>query len=176
MDGTESLAVPNTACVDLFLEEYARLLKYFSARINQRDEARDLVHEVYLRLIEIPPDRVIDSARGYLWAVAKSVLCRFLERSGRSVPLDVDDPVFESLLADDPETGAAIDQARHLALLQQHCGSLPVKCRAVMELKWFHELSYEQIAARSGVTVHMVHKHLKKGLKLLRHHMEQPGK
>jgi RNA polymerase sigma factor (sigma-70 family) len=173
MDGTVNPQALNTAFVELFLGEYERLLKYFGARINQRDEAQDLAHEVYLRLVEIPADRVIDSARGYLWAVAKSVLCRFLERSGRSVPLDVDDPVFESMLAEDPQGDTDIDREVHIAALRKYYGLLPVKCRAVMELKWFHELSYEEVAERSGVSVHMVHKHLKKGLKVLRQRMEQ---
>ncbi len=173
MDGTEFPQAQNTGFVELFLGEYERLLKYFGARINQREEAGDLAHEVYLRLIGIPADRVIDNDRGYLWAVAKSVLCRFLERSGRSVPVDMEDPVFESLVASDPECDEDVDRDMHLAALREHYAALPPKCRAVMELKWFHELSYEEVAERSGVSVHMVHKHLKRGMKLLRDRMQR---
>lgn len=173
MDGNELPKAVNAAFVEPFLEEYERLLGYFSARISRRDEASDLTHEVYLRLIAIPEERVIDSARAYLWAVARSVLCRFLERSGRSVPMDMEDPVLEPLVAVEPECDAHMDRDLHVAQLREHYGSLPPKCRAVMELKWFHELSYEEVAQRSGVSVHMVHKHLKKGLRLLRERMQQ---
>lgn len=175
VDDADPGDLPGSGLVALLLEDYERLLKYFAARIGQRGEAQDLVHEVYLRLVDIPRERVIDRTQGYLWAVARSVLCRHLERSGRPMPMDVDDPVVEPLLTEDPDCDADIDHRIHLAALRQHYGTLPLKCRAVMDLKWFHELSYEEVASRSGVSVHAVHKHLKKGLKLLRDRMEQLG-
>ena len=172
MDGTDFSDSPGSTLLQLFLDEYERVVAYFRSRISRSDEAKDLAHEVYLRIIGVPEDRVIENARGYLWAVAKSVLCQFLDRSGRMQAVDVDDPVFEAQLAEEPAYDEEIDTESRLTLLREKFPLLPVKCRAVMELKWQHGMSYEDIAARIGISVDTVKKHLKVGLKLLRRHLQ----
>jgi RNA polymerase sigma factor (sigma-70 family) len=172
MDGMDSFDGQGRM-VQLFLSEYGQLLKYFASRIGRPEDARDLVHEMYLRLIGIPQERVIEQARAYLWMVAKSVLCKYLERRGRLVAVDVDDPLVEDELAEEAAYDSDIDTDARLELLREKFALLPAKCRAVMELKWQHTMSYREIAGQAGISVDTVKKHLKVGLKLLRHHMQQ---
>lgn len=172
MDGTSCTDGPGPALLQLFLDDYERLVAYFRSRISQREEANDLVHEVYLRLVGIPAERAIGNARGYLWMVAKSVLCQFLDRSGRMPAADIDDPLVEAALGAQPACDADAEVESRLLVLQQKFPLLPAKCRAVMELKWRHGLQYGEIASRIGISVDTVKKHLKVGLKQLRQHMQ----
>jgi len=173
MDGTDSFDGPPPALLQAFLDEYERLVGYFSARIARREEAKDLVHDVYLNLRQIPLDRVIEKTRPYLWMVAKNELCHFLERSGRMKIQDVDDPALEAQLSEMPADDTTIDDEVSVALMREKFALLSPKCRAVMELKWNHELRYQEIAAALGISVDTVKKHLKTGMKLLRQHMQR---
>jgi RNA polymerase sigma factor (sigma-70 family) len=168
MDGADDFTGPPPELLKQYLADYARLTAYFKARIGSPDEAKDLSHDLYLNLRAIPVDRVIDNPRGYLWRAAHNELCHFFERRSRSQPLDADDAAMAPWLSEDFDADERIDHATRVAALRKAWPLLSRQRRAVMELKWVHGMKREEIAARLGISVDTVKKHLKDGLTFLR--------
>ena len=52
---------------------------------------------------------------------------------------------------------------------------LSPKCRAAVELQYWHGLSYEEIALRLGISTNMVKKYLSQGLVHCRRRMARLG-
>lgn len=174
MDGTGLMEEDGRTLMELFLDHYERIEAYFGSRIPRRQDATDLVQEVCPRLLGIPDERTIENRRAYLWSVARSVLCDYLDRNGRHQSVDIDDPLIQPLLVEEMDCGRQLDDAWHMRLLPEVMEKLPPKCRTVMELKWQHDRSYQEIADFLGISINTVKKHLKDGLKLCRQHMPRP--
>ena len=147
--------------------------KLLDHQLRSRDDAEDLVHEVYLRIRNIPDDRLIGNPEGYLFSIAHSVRCRYLKREGRSVAVDIEDPLVEPLVAEPPQADEDIDAGWRIELLRKVLPQLSARCRAVMEMKYGDGASREQIAAQLGITIDGVKKHLSKGLAECRRRMQR---
>lgn len=76
--------------LELCVDEYERLEKYFRSSVRQQDDAPGLVHEVCLRLASLSAERqqAIGSRRAYVWIVARSVLHQYLERDDAHATAD----------------------------------------------------------------------------------------
>jgi RNA polymerase sigma factor (sigma-70 family) len=173
MDGTESFDGPPPALLQAFLDDYERFVAYFRTHMARRDEAMDLVHDMYLSLRQIPSGRVIDKVAPYLWTVARNTLCHYLERNGRTTAFDPNDLAMEVRMAQLPTDDDDIDQAIRVAALRASIARLPPKRRAVMELNWNHEIKRADIAKHLDISEDTVKKHLKRGLVDLRQDMQQ---
>lgn len=159
--------------MERFLANYDRLRAYIGRKLPRRDDADDLVQEVYLRIQDIPDDRLIQNPEAYLFSIAHSVRCRHLKREGRLGPVDVEDPLVESLVAELPQVDQEIDAGWRAELLRKTLPQLSDRCRAVMEMKYADGAGREEIAQKLGITVDGVKKHLSKGLAECRRRMQR---
>lgn len=164
---------PGRTLMERFLANYGRLRSYIGRKLPRRDDAEDLVQEVYLRIRDIPDDRLIENPEGYLFSIAHSVRCRYLKQQGRVVPVDVEDPLVEPMVAELPQVDEDIDAGWRADLLRKILPQLSGRCRMVMEMKFGDGASREQIARKLGITVDGVKKHLSKGLAECRRRMQR---
>ena len=87
----------------------------------------------------------------------------------------MDDPLVQEQLAELPSFGGELDTEQRTRRLREVLGELSPKCRAAVELAYWHELSYEEIALRLGISAHMVKKYLSQGLVHCRRRMARLG-
>ncbi len=168
-----SLTVPEAAAdasvFDAFVREHRRpLLQFLRSRTATEQDAEDVLQESLARLLRYRDRESPDAWRALLYRIAANVAhdqyrAATSRRSSEHVPLD-DLP----LVADEhtPEQRAAYDQ--QVARLSEAILSLPPKCQRVYLLKRAHGLSRDQIAARCGISVKMVEKHIATAMALLR--------
>ncbi len=105
------------------------------ARGLSRDEANDLLGEVFLALADRGPRTAeIEDLRAYLFAVARNKLARRIRLARDDAPLD---------LVDLPAAG---DEAEAVAI-RDTLGSLPPEQREVVVLKVWHGLTFAEIGA-----------------------------
>ena len=159
--------------LDLFLEEYDRLLGSFRRKVRRPEDAQDLVQEVCIRLLGVGQGARIENPRAYLWTVAHSVWCHYLGRGREANAADIDDPSVEPLLAEEQGYEQAIDTGVRVERLNEVLPELPAKCQAVMLLRWQHGNSYAEIAEQMGFSTENVKKYLKKGLLHCRRRMQE---
>lgn len=55
-------------------EYHLRLLSFLRANLRAESDAEDISQEVYLRLLRIPEERVVEHPRAYLLRVAANVI------------------------------------------------------------------------------------------------------
>lgn len=149
----------------LFAEHYSALLAFFQRRARSRADVPDLAQEVYLRMLRVGDPDSIRSPEQYLFTVANNLLreTAVLERR-RARSVGTDEADAEPQLQHAPVFDEEVDLARRITRLRVVLAQLPPKCRAVVLLQYQHGLSYEEIAARLGISTHMVKKYLSQAL------------
>jgi RNA polymerase sigma factor (sigma-70 family) len=138
------------------------LRRLFYQRTRSAPDAEDLVQEVYMRMLQIPDMDSIRDPERYLFTVAVNLAREHRKRAHSTV--DVNDPSVEAELAEFPSFGGQIDAAGRIKRLREVLPELSAKCQAAVVLQYWHNLSYEEIAQRLGVSTHMVKKYLSQAL------------
>jgi RNA polymerase sigma factor (sigma-70 family) len=160
----------------LFAQQGNALRAFLLRRTRRHPEAADLAQEVYVRMLRIPDMGAIRNPEAYLYTVASNLAKEFGQQASRDkAAVDVDDPAVQEQLAELPAFGADLDAEQRTKRLREVLEQLSPKCRAAVELQYWHGLSYEEIALRLGVSTHMVKKYLSQGLVHCRRRMARLG-
>ena len=170
-------ADPKTSLVGrLFAEHRGALQTYFQRRIRSKADAADLAQEVYVRMLRIPDQAAIRNPVHYLYTVANNLVKEHavLDRRQASAS-DIDEAPAHERLETWPEFDADLDTAQRVARLGFVLQQLRPKCRAAVELRCTHGLSFKEIALHLGVSPQMVKKYVAQGLGHCRRRMARLG-
>lgn len=152
-----------------FREHHSLLIQYLRRRVGNDHDARDIAQEAYLRVMRYREHQDVASLKALLYRIATNlVVMRARTAQARHLaehrPLDHEFAVA----ANDPSHEQRLGSEQQLDLLMQAIKRLPTKCQQVFVLSRFHGMSYPEIAARCGVSVKTVEKHITKALALCR--------
>lgn len=146
----------------------AELRRFFARRSRSSQDGDDLVQEVYLQLLRFPPREPLRETQAYLYRIAWHVVNRANAKGRRdNVPLDFDS--LEHLAQQSGQVEADLQQ--QLGVQQQLIrllGELSPICREVIIKFKCDGLSYKEIAAQLGISVHMVEKHIARAVQHIR--------
>jgi RNA polymerase sigma-70 factor (ECF subfamily) len=166
---------PNNELVrQLFITYQSALRAYLYKRVRRRADAEELAQEVYLRLLRVPDVTAILNPEAYLYAIASNLVKEYAlqqSRGGTSVPPD--DPGVEERLSDTPSYADEVDREQRIERLGEVLPQLSAKCLATLVLRFWHGLSYEEIAERLDISPHTVKKHLSHALAHCRRRMRR---
>ena len=130
------------------------------------EDPSDLVHETFARLIAHARWREVESPKAFAIRVLKNCAID-LSRRRNVVPIDAIADVERINIADpQPDPERALLSQQELRLFTEAVSALPTKCRQVFILRKVYNFSHSDIAARLGISVSTVEKHLVKGLRL----------
>ena len=158
----------------LFDEQHASLTSFFRRRLRDKQQATDFTQEVYLRILRVRDSDLIQNPEGYLFTVAANLIKEqaLAERLSRAA-VDITDTTVEAEMALAPVHDEDADLAARTARLREVLTQLSPKCQAAVVLQYQHELSYQQIGERLGVSGNMVKKYLSQALAHCRRRMER---
>ncbi|RLB54846.1 MAG: RNA polymerase sigma factor [Deltaproteobacteria bacterium] len=142
-----------TAFAELFHRYGGRLLRVIRRQVRSEDDAREIVQQTFLHLHRARHDfRSGATLRPWIFTIALNLKREYFRRRGRrpEAPLDLDGRNDPSVPAYDP-TRHERAQAVRAAL-----ASLPPGQREVIELHWFSELSFQEVAVVVGASVSAV--------------------
>ena len=126
------------------------LLRYLTDLLSRRDEAEDLVQETYLRLMQVESIET-GRVRALIFKVATNLAYdRFRQRRARGP--HGDDSALADLPAHDPVPERIVAFEQGVAIVKRTLLELKPRCRQVFLLRTTAELSYEEIAARLGIS------------------------
>jgi RNA polymerase sigma-70 factor (ECF subfamily) len=141
----------------------ADLVRYLRRRVRPGTDARDVAQEAYVRLMRLNRKDLIRDPEPYLFRLATNLIHELeLKRGADDARLvrwtrEQDEPDLPAdAQADAPILRNRIDQA-----LQQ----LNPTCRAVLIFHRRDEMTYDEIAARLGISSSMVKKYLAAALR-----------
>jgi len=168
------MAETGKAFVERLFAHRGALQAFFYRRLRIKSDAADLVQEVYLRMLRVSEPQAIRNPEAYLFTVAGNLLRENAvadRRQAQSVTVEEaeDTPPLTQL----PGFEAEVDASRRVERLCEVIQQLSPKCCAAVVLQYRHELSYEEIASRLGISPRMVKKYLAQALNHCRRRMER---
>jgi RNA polymerase sigma-70 factor (ECF subfamily) len=152
-------------------EYHVRLLNYVRTSLRTETDAQDVSQEVYLRLLRVPEDRVIDHPRAYLFRVAANVVNDW--RAGQRL-LETRPPEALEEIPGREDSSEDYEQRQQSERVSRAIASLPPIYRATLLLKVQHGMTYGEIAARLGVSERMVKRYVVKAYARMREQLSPP--
>jgi len=151
----------------IFTRYHARLCRVSQRIVNDPDEAKDVVQDVFIKLWENSHRLHIEhSFEAYLRRAVVNTSLNHLERKSRQSPLDLAGGVVER----GGENNA--DQHQAQGELSQHIDAavknLPARTRAVFVLIRYEQMSYKDVAGQMNISSKAVEKEMMRALSFLR--------
>jgi RNA polymerase sigma factor (sigma-70 family) len=142
----------------------AALRAYLRAHFSTLTDPDDIVQETYVRLLRARERGPIESPRGLLFATARNAARDLLRRRATAPTFPITETDESSVF--DPAPGAAETASRRQEtdLLAAAIEGLPPRCREILVLRKFENLSHREIAQRLGIAEHTVEAQLTKAL------------
>lgn len=145
---------------------YSEITDLVSRKGHSRSTARDIVHDLYIKLAARP-----DALRD------KSSIKSFLFRSAVNLGIDrvrrlkIEERIFSGteqealeVASETPAPDYGLDVEARVAILRQAIGELPERRRAVFILHRLHHMSADDIALKLKISRNMVDRHLRRAL------------
>ena len=160
-----------SAFEELFREHYEGLVAFATRYAGTAAAAEELVQDLFADLWEKRGRwEIRTSLRAYLYSAVRNRALNvrrraIVERDWADDEAHTDRPALQW---SPPRADDAIVAGESAAELQRALESLPVRCRLTMQLRWFDQLSYAEIAETLGISVKGVENQLSRGLKALR--------
>jgi RNA polymerase sigma factor (sigma-70 family) len=150
-----------------FAEEIAphegALRAYLSSWLNPV-EIDDIVQETFARVLRAHERAAIASPRGLLFAIARNT-ARTLHRDRNVVEfLPITETVASRVLDEAPGVVETVCRQQDADRLRAAIADLPPRCREILVLRKFENLSHREIAQKLGIAEHTVEAQLTKAL------------
>lgn len=143
------------------------LLNHAYNKTRNREEARDIVQEVFTRLwARRQQIQITTNVAGFLYTSVQHIII------DQFVHSKVKDKYFASILSFAAQSHEATDyrtRENQLAdIIEKEIAGLPPKMREIFELSRKHHLSHKEIAERLNIAEQTVSKQVSNALKILR--------
>jgi RNA polymerase sigma-70 factor (ECF subfamily) len=143
------------------------LIRYLRSRVGSDAEARDIAQDAYLRLMRYREHQDPVSLKALVFRIATNLV----SMRARAVRVRPDHEPLEAALevpANDPTPERQLLTEQQLARLTEVIQRLPPRCQQAFVLSRFHDMGYQEIAARLKISVKMVEKHVAHALSICR--------
>jgi RNA polymerase sigma factor (sigma-70 family) len=153
---TESPPAPSLDRSRWFADEVhlhdARLKAYLRGAFPAVRDVDDVVQESYLRIWKACAARPIQSARAFLFRVARNVCLDLLKKTGRTPTEPLDDLSGVALLEETPSAADELGTEEKLQILTDALAALPPRCREIFMLCKFQGYTHGQAADHLGIS------------------------
>lgn len=128
------------------------------------DEIDDLVQETYARLLRARERGPVEHPRGLLFATARNAARDQFRRRTTAKTFPIAEMDESRVFDDAPSAAETASRRQETDLLAAAIAELPPRCREILVLRKFENLSHREIAERLGISVHTVEAQLTKAL------------
>ena len=154
-----------------FFEHYEELIGTWTRRLRNRQQAQDLAHDTFVRVLESASETV-EQPRAYLHQMARNIAVDgFRRETLRDAKEQAAVPPSLSEMGDPEQYMRAIQLAESVEKALQE---LPLNCRKVFVWQKIEGLTQAEIAERLGLSKNMVEKYMIRTLRHLRERVEAP--
>jgi RNA polymerase sigma-70 factor (ECF subfamily) len=143
------LAGDMTAFDELMLRYERQIYRLCYRFVENRDDARDLAQEVFIKAFEhLPTFRRESSFKTWLYRIGMNHCINHVKKHTREFV-----EVTENIGSTRPSIHAEMEEREQREQLRRLVKQLPPKQKAILELRIHEQLSYEEIAKISGRSV-----------------------
>ena len=138
----------NESAFNEIVRRYQEKLYWVARRfVNDHDEADDVVQEVFIKAYDALKDfRSESGLYTWLYRIAVNMSLNVVRKRKVREFLQLDTLLGEEQSSED-RPDEALERSEHRSLVQEAVNKLPEKQRAVFVMRYYEELSYEEIAA-----------------------------
>jgi RNA polymerase sigma factor (sigma-70 family) len=140
------------------------LRAYLCAHFASLIDPDDVVQETYMRLLRARERGPIVSPRGLLFATARNAARDLLRRRTAAQTFPIAETDGLRVFDDAPDAAENAIRQQEADLLSAAIAELPPRCREILVLRKFENLSHREIAQRLGIAEHTVEAQLTKAL------------
>lgn len=154
----------------IFKTYYSGLCYYASDLVRDKDLAREIVQDAFVKLWEIHSSIIIKSSlKAYVYRIVYNKCIDFLKQQSvrKNKEVQIDDITIQIdmlLLSDTFEPFDDMYSEQIEADLEDAMNNLPPQCRDVFILCRHNKLSYPQIAEKLGISVSSVKSQIKRAI------------
>lgn len=148
---------------DEVLPHEAALRGYLHSLVSSTD-VDDLVQDTYTRLLRARDRGPVESPRGLLFATARNAARDLHRRRAVANTLPIAEIDHSRVFDDAPDAAETASRRQEADLLMEAIAALPPRCREILLLRKFENLSHREIAQRLGIAEHTVEAQLTKAL------------
>lgn len=151
----------------IYTDHYAALYQYAYTMVNDSTLAEEMVHQVFLKILEKNgPVTIHTSVKSYLYRAVHNECLNYFKhqkvKQGHSVRSGTE-PDYHT------DTPAGKIQYKELETrLRSAINELPEQCRIIFQMSRYEELKYAEIALQLGISAKTVENQIGKALKKLR--------
>ena len=146
----------------LFMDSYPHMYRMAFSMVENADDAKDAVHQVFAQIWRNKPRVANDSIRGYLLAATRNQ-CLHTLRS-RQLQRQMEEEFQQDVAASENE-----EREDLLQQLQQVIdNNLTEQDRRVLSLHYDEEMTYAETATVLGISASAVNKHISRSLAKIR--------
>ncbi len=152
----------------LFRKYYVRLCGFANKFLNDPEESREIVQDVFLGLWEAREDiRPEDSLNSYLFRITRNKSINKLRRRRvESKYTEILQLVYAEKSEISPYDSLLVNELDNE--ISTAVGKLPVKCREIFDLSRMEGLKYNEIATILHISVKTVEAQMSRALKIIR--------
>jgi len=138
-------------------------------------DIEDVVQESYLRLWKAAAQEPIESAKAFLFLVARRVALNFI-RKQRNAPFEpYGERVAARVLEETPDAVEALMVQERVDLLADALMTLPPRCRDVTVLHKVKGLTQKEVAVQLGISERTVETHVRVGVSRCHVYLREHG-
>ena len=148
----------------LYVEHHGWLFNWLRKRLGNRDQAADMAHDTFLRILLKAESAPIAEPRAYLTVIAKGLLANQWRRQQLERAYLDALALLPELYAPSPEERATILET--LLEIDDVLSRLPDKVRTTFLLAQLEGLTYPEIAERLGLSLRTVKRYMVQAFEL----------
>jgi RNA polymerase sigma-70 factor (ECF subfamily) len=152
-----------------FFEHYEELIGTWTRRLRNRQQAEDLAHDTFVRVLEARSTEV-EQPRAYLHQTARNIAVDAHRREDRREAL-----ALHALEQSAPPNGDPEHFMHAIQLadsIERALAELPLNCRRIFIWQKIEGLTQQEIAERLGLSKNMVEKYMIRTLRHLRDRLD----
>ena len=145
---------------DVLLERYKdRLFSYILYQVRNADVAEDIFQETFVRVVvTIRDGRYTESGKFYSWVtrIAHNLIIDFFRREKGENTISTDETDIDLLnnaKLSDRCAQSAIDSEQTFVDLHLLINKLPQEQREVVQMHYFQEMTFKEIAEEKGISI-----------------------
>ena len=143
------------------------LLRYFARRGLSPDAAEDCAQETFARLARADHS-AIEGPEPYLFTIASNVVVDRARRAKSREEMAHDPIDGLDFASEAPSPARVLEGKEAIARFVEALNELPPRTREILLLNRMEDLTFTQLAARYGISVSAIEKHMARAMRHLR--------
>jgi RNA polymerase sigma factor (sigma-70 family) len=157
------MGAPTSSVQTLYADHHNWLLQYLRRRLWSKEQAADLAHDAFIKILLAADPKPIYNPRGYLTVIARQLLADQYEKNSL-------EQAYLSMQAELPELQVPSEETRAMVLesiraVDTMLNRLPPPVRSALLLSKLDGLTYDEIALRQGISVRTVKRYMVQAFK-----------